>query len=73
MSSRSIGVTKVELRRWMMSWVIRSPSCSAFSTSRPRPSSSGQVPIIWSSSRAACSAFWPAWMKRSKKVPIAGQ
>ena len=28
MSSRSIGVTNVEFRRWMMSCVIRSPSCS---------------------------------------------
>ena len=37
MSSRSIGVTKVELSRWMMSWVIRSPSCSALRISRPRP------------------------------------
>ena len=34
MSSRSIGVTKVWLRRWMMSWVIRSPSCSASRISR---------------------------------------
>ncbi len=46
MSSRSIGVTKVELSRWMMSWVILSPSCSALRISRPRPASSGQVPII---------------------------
>ena len=29
MSSRSIGVTNVGLSRWMMSCVIRSPSCSA--------------------------------------------
>src|SRR5680860_926539 len=34
MSSRSIGVTKVELSRLTMSWVIRSPSCSALRISR---------------------------------------
>ena len=38
---------------------------------RGRPSS-GQVPIIWSSSRAACRVFWPASMKRSKKVRSRG-
>ena len=37
MSSRSIGVTKVVLRRWMMSCVIRSPSCSALRMSVKRP------------------------------------
>ena len=46
MSSRSIGVTKVEFSRLMMSWVIRSPSCSALTISRERPVSSGQAPII---------------------------
>ena len=34
MSSRSIGVTNVWLSRWMMSWVIRSPSCSQTRISR---------------------------------------
>ena len=33
MSSRSIGVTNVEFRRWWMSWVIRSPSCSQITMS----------------------------------------
>ncbi len=50
MSSRSNGVTKVELRRLMMSWVIRSPSCSDLRISRFRPSDpSGQFwSISWS-------------------------
>ena len=43
MSSPSIGVTKVELSRWTMSWVIRSPSCSASRISRASPSVSGQL------------------------------
>ena len=73
MSSRSIGVTKVELRRLMMSWVIRSPSCSALRISRASPPSSGQVPIIWSSRRAAWRVFCPASMKRSKKVRSRGR
>ena len=34
MSSPSIGVTKVVCTRWMMSWVILSPSCSASRISR---------------------------------------
>ena len=34
MSSPSMGVTNVVLRRWTMSWVIRSPSCSALRMSR---------------------------------------
>src|SRR5680860_578447 len=73
MSSRPIGVTKVELSRRMMSWVIRSPSCSALRISRPRPLSSGQLPIIWSSSRAVRSVFCPASMKSSKKTLSRGR
>ena len=34
MSSRSIGVTNVWFSRWMMSCVIRSPSCSQTTMSR---------------------------------------
>ena len=43
MSSRSIGVTKVVLSRWMMSWVIRSPSCSALRMSRGEAAVLGPV------------------------------
>ena len=42
MSSRSIGVTNVWLRRWMMSCVIRSPSCSQITMSRASSPWSGQ-------------------------------
>ena len=73
MSSRSIGVTKVELRRWMMSWVIRSPSCSALRISRARPLVLGPgVASSASSSRAARRVFCPASVKRSKKVRSRG-
>jgi hypothetical protein len=50
MSSRSIGVTNVVLRRWMMLWVIRSPSCSALRMSRDIPLSSGHDAIMSRSS-----------------------
>ena len=49
MSSRSIGVTEVLLSRWMMSCVIRSPSCSQIRISRPSPPASGHDFISWSS------------------------
>ena len=54
MSSRSIGVTKVELSRLTMSWVIRSPSDSALRMSRARPVSSGHSPhqLVEQASRA---------------------
>ena len=42
MSSRSIGVTKVWLRRWMMSCVMRSPSCSQMRMSRASSLRSGK-------------------------------
>src|SRR6185503_13531058 len=73
MSSRSIGVTKVELSRLTISWVIRSPSCSAVKIARPSSSSSGQRAIIWSSSRAALSVLVPASTKRSKNVRSRGR
>ncbi len=41
MSSRSIGVTNVWLSRWMMSCVIRSPSCSQIRISRASSLRSG--------------------------------
>ena len=72
MSSRSIGVTNVVFSRWMMSWVMRSPSCSALSRSRPRPLSSGHS---WNMSRSSLderSVFWPASVKRSKKTRSCG-
>ena len=56
-----------------MSWVIRSPSCSALRISRERPPSSGHCSIIWSSRRAAWTLFCPASMKRSKKVRSRGR
>ena len=43
MSSRSMGVTNVVLRRRMMSWVIRSPSCSALRMSVERPAVVGPL------------------------------
>ena len=42
MSSRSIGVTNVGFSRWMMSCVMRSPSCSQTTTSRSSSPWSGQ-------------------------------
>src|SRR5215207_5713008 len=72
MSPPSIGVTKVVFTRWTMSWVIRSPSCSASRISRASPASSGQVSSISLSSRAARTVFCPAWVKRSKKTRSLG-
>ncbi len=73
MSSRSNGVTNVELRRRMMSWVIRSPSCSALRISRFRPSApSGQVLIISWSRPAARTALRPDSERRSKKTRSLG-
>ena len=43
MSSRSIGVTNVWFSRWMMSCVIRSPSCSQIRMSRASSLRSGYV------------------------------
>src|SRR5215208_3175567 len=68
MSSPSIGVTNVVFVRWTMSWVIRSPSCSASSISRARPLSSGHPWSISCSSFAARSVFCPDSLKRSKKT-----
>ena len=68
MSSRSIGVTKVVLSRWMMSWVIRSPSCSALRMSRASPLSSGHCSSMSRSSFEVRRVFWPASVKRSKKT-----
>src|SRR5215208_2638376 len=68
MSSRSIGVTKVVLRRWMMSWVIRSPSCSALRMSVARPASSGQRSSRSRRSFAVRSVFCPLSANRSKKT-----
>ena len=68
MSSESIGVTKVELRRWISSWVILSPSCSASRISRASPSDAGHPSSISSSIRADRSEFCPDRLKRSKKT-----
>ncbi len=68
MSSRSSGVTNVELSRWMMSWVIRSPSDSHLRMSRASPPSSGHRSSMSLSSRAERRLFWPASAKRSKKT-----
>src|SRR3954464_6269571 len=72
MSSASIGVTKVELVRWEMSWVIRSPSCSTSRISRARSALSGQPLSISWSSFAARSEFPPACANRSKKTRSLG-
>src|SRR5215203_1668592 len=66
MSSRSIGVTNVWLRRWMMSWVIRSPSCSQIRISLASSLRSGYS--LRSSSRRAAARrmFPPASSNRSK-------
>src|SRR3954447_1290154 len=66
MSSRSIGVTNVSLRRRMMSWVIRSPSCSQIRMSRARSALSGKWRSIWSSRSAARWLFPAASSNRSK-------
>src|SRR5438552_3050383 len=66
MSSRSIGVTKVSLRRRMMSCVIRSPSCSQMRMSSASSERSGKAPSIWSSRSAARTMFPPASSNRSK-------
>jgi len=62
----TLGLTDVLLRRWMMSWVIRSPSCSQIRISRPRPPASGQALIRRPSNCAACRMFAPASSKRLK-------
>ena len=66
MSSRSNGVTNVWLSRWMMSWVIRSPSCSQTTTSRIASPWSGHCSSMCSSSPAARTQFRAASSKRSK-------
>src|SRR3954453_11004310 len=66
MSSRSIGVTNVEFRRWMMSCVIRSPSCSQTTTSRESSPWSGHWSSIRSSRSAERTMLAPASSKRSK-------
>src|SRR3954471_6762779 len=66
MSSRSIGVTNVWLRRWMMSCVIRSPSCSQITTSRESSAWSGHCSSMRSSSSAALTMLDPASSNRSK-------
>src|SRR3954453_14008186 len=66
MSSRSIGVTKVEFSRWMMSWVMRSPSCSQTTTSRASSPWSGHWSSICSSSSAARTMLEPASSNKSK-------
>ena len=66
MSSRSIGVTNVWLRRWMMSCVIRSPSCSHTTMSRASSPWSGHCSTIRSSRPAARTMFAPASSNRSK-------
>ena len=73
MSSPSIGVTKVVLTRWTISWVILSPSCSASRISRARPPVVG--PALEHLLRAAArraAVFWPARLKRSKKTRSRG-
>src|SRR5215217_3773860 len=66
MSSRSIGVTNVWLRRWIMSWVILSPSCSQIRMSRASSLRSGYCVSSSSSSAAARRMFPPASSNRSK-------
>src|SRR4051794_16320761 len=66
MSSRSIGVTNVWLRRWMMSCVIRSPSCSQIRISRVSSLRSGYWVSSSSRSAAARRMFPPASSNRSK-------
>src|SRR5215203_2359647 len=66
MSSRSIGVTNVEFSRWMMSCVMRSPSCSQTTTSRPISPWSGHWSSMRSSSSAARTMLVPASSNRSK-------
>src|SRR3954454_4790343 len=66
MSSRSIGVTKVWLRRWMMSCVIRSPSCWGMRISRASSVRSGYWVRSCSSRAAARRMFPPASSNRSK-------
>src|SRR3954469_21921204 len=72
MSSRSIGVTNVWLRRWMMSWVIRSPSCSQIRISRASSFFSGYWVSSSSRSDAARRMFPPASSNRSKKCRSRG-
>src|SRR5215210_1415608 len=67
MSSRSIGVTNVWLRRWRMSCVIRSPSCSQIRISRASSLRSGYLSSRSSRRAAARRMFPPASSNRSKK------
>src|SRR6187401_3246548 len=72
MSSRSIGVTNVWLSRWMMSWVIRSPSCSQIRISLASSLRSGYS-VSSSSRRAAARRMLPpASSNRSKKCRSRG-
>src|SRR5829696_2344940 len=66
MSSRSIGVTNVWLRRWTMSCVIRSPSCSQITMSRASSPWSGQRSSMRSRISPDCTMLRPASSNRSK-------
>src|SRR5215211_1156205 len=66
MSSRSIGVTNVWLRRWTMSCVIRSPSCSQITMSRASSPWSGQRSSMFSRISPDCTMLRPASSNRSK-------
>src|SRR3954451_24704226 len=65
MSSRSIGVTNVEFSRWMMSCVMRSPSCSQTTMSRASEPWSGHCWSSRSSSSVASTMVAPASSNRS--------
>src|SRR3954453_6907114 len=66
MSSRSIGVTNVWFRRWMMSCVSRSPSCSQIRMSRETSFVSGKPRSIWSRRSALRTRLRAEASNRSK-------
>src|SRR5215213_10169029 len=66
MSSRSIGVTNVWFSRWMMSCVMRSPSCSQIRISRASSLRSGYSASSSSSNPTARWMLPPASSNRSK-------
>ena len=73
MSSRSNGVTNVELIAWYRSWVIPSLSCST-SASRPlsdRTSVSARV--SWASSSVPRTRFLAARLNDSKSGSVVGR
>ena len=73
MSSRSNGVTNVWLSRWMMSCVMRSPSCSQTTTSRSSPPWSGHCSSIVLEQLGGADAVAPRLLEEVEELSFLGR